>query len=73
MSRINTEKEEEEVRELLLEYDGLIPRYTLEGKLLYELECSHKKMYYTLMNLVLKEEIELVDLDDGQYYSLNIL
>lgn len=73
MSRINTKEEEVWVKNLLSEYDGLIPRYTLEGKLLYELECSNNKMYHTLMNLVLNEEIELIELDDGEYYSLTVL
>ena len=68
---IDTSVEEDWTKNVLLENNGLISRYILEGMLLYDLKCSNNKMYHTLMNLILKEELELVELDDGEYYSLN--
>lgn len=68
--RINTDKEETWVKDFLTSNNGLVSRYIIEGKLLYELNCSPNRMYYTLMNLTNNDEIELVEHTDGEYYAL---
>jgi len=48
---------------------GPVPRYLLEGHLLYgPLGLSTRRMYNVLLSLENKRLIEMVVLDDGEYY-----
>ena len=72
LRKINTDKLEENLRELLIDLvdeRGLISRYTLEGHLLYTIGCDNLHMDNAIMNLINNEELELVELDDGFYYQ----
>ena len=69
--RIDTSKEEKLIYECIQnKYNGVIPRYTLEGLLLYELNYSPFKMYQVVMNLTLNEKLFLISKSDGEYYSI---
>lgn len=73
MSRVNTEKEEKVIYELIQNnYNGVIPRYTLEGIILYEYNQSMVRLYNIVMNLTLDDKLELISKDDGEYYKIKI-
>ncbi|BDH79415.1 MAG TPA: hypothetical protein GXX31_01580 [Methanothermobacter sp.] len=51
--------------------DGLIPRYTLEGNLLYgKLKLDNLQMYRLLLSLENKKILKKIKRKDGEYYKL---
>ena len=71
MSMINTSDEEKVIYELIHNnYDDCIPRYILEGILLYDYGYTPTRVYNVIMNLTLSEVMELILKSDGEYYQL---
>lgn len=55
----------------LAEDDDLIPRYTLEGNLLYgRLKLDNLQMYRLLLSLENKKILKKIKRKDGEYYKL---
>ena len=72
LRKVNTSKQEEEVRELLksiVDENGFISRYILEGHLLYTIGCDNLQMFDVIMNLTNNKELYPIKLDDGDYYK----
>ena len=71
LRKINTSDKEEELRELLIDIineEGLVSKYILEGHLLYTIGCSNVETYNVIMSLTNNGELLPVELSDGEYY-----
>ena len=55
----------------LVDENNLIPKYTLEGHLLYgDLKLTNFRMYHIILSLQNKELLKPIEKDDGEYYLL---
>ena len=55
----------------LVDDKNLIPKYTLEGHLLYgDLKLSNFRMYHIILSLQNKGLLKTLNKDDGEYYLL---
>lgn len=71
LGKIDTSKEENKLRELLLDItdeQGIISRYMLEGYILYELGYSNIQMDNMIISLKNNRELYSLKKSDGEYY-----
>ncbi len=65
------EKESFELIKELVDENNLIPRYILEGNLLYgSLKLSNFRMYHIILSLQNKGLLKSINKSDGEYYLL---
>ena len=65
------EKESYELIQKLVDDKNLIPKYTLEGHLLYgDLKLTNFRMYHIILSLQNKNLLKSIEKDDGEYYLL---
>ena len=65
------EKEAYNLIKQLVDEKNLIPKYTLEGHLLYgDLKLTNFRMYHIILSLQNKELLKSINKDDGEYYLL---
>lgn len=65
------EKESYELIQELVDENNLIPRYILEGNLLYgPLKLSNFRMYHIILSLQNKGLLKSINKSDGEYYLL---
>ncbi len=65
------EKESYELIKELVDENNLIPKYILEGKLLYgSLRLSNFRMYHIILSLQNKGILKNINKNDGEYYLL---
>ena len=70
--KIDISKKMEETRDLLIDIvneEGFISKYTLEGHLLYTLGCTNLQMYNIIMTLTINQELIPLNLSDGVHYK----
>ena len=59
------------IQNVISKYNGYVPRYVLEGALLYgELELSPKRTYNITVSLENKNLLKKVKRADGEYYTI---
>ncbi|WP_069592464.1 hypothetical protein [Methanosphaera sp. WGK6] len=59
------------IQEVISKYEGYVPRYILEGALLYgELELTPKRTYNIIVSLENKKLLNKVRRADGEYYTI---
>lgn len=71
LQKIDTSKEEDKLRDLLIDIideEGFISRYILEGHILYDLGCNNIQMDNMIMMLKMNRELYSVQRTDGEYY-----
>jgi glutaredoxin 2 len=67
----NKEKKSLEIIKNLADENNLVPRYILEGNLLYgELKLSDFRMYHIILSLENKNVLKKIEKQDGEYYLL---
>jgi len=67
----NKEKKSLEIIKKLADENRIVPRYALEGNLLYgELKLSDFRMYHIILSLENKNIIKKIEKHDGEYYLL---
>ncbi|MDR2967868.1 MAG: hypothetical protein LBU74_07985 [Methanobacteriaceae archaeon] len=60
-----------EIIKKLVDENNIVPRYILEGNLLYgELKLSDFRMYHIILSLENKNLIKKTEKNDGEYYML---
>ena len=65
------EQESYKLIQELVDDKNLIPKYTLEGHLLYgDLKLSNFRMYHIILSLQNKGLLKSIERDDGEYYLL---
>jgi hypothetical protein len=65
----NKEKKSLEIIKELVNENNIVPRYILEGSLLYgELKLSEFRMYHILLSLENKNILKMIEKKDGEYY-----
>lgn len=65
------EKKSLEIIEKLVDKNKTVPKYILEGHLLYEeLKLSNFRMYHIILSLENKGIIKSINKEDGEYYLL---
>ena len=65
------EKETYELIHELVDDKNLVPKYTLEGHLLYgDLKLTNFRMYHIILSLQNKDLLKSIEKDDGEYYLL---
>ena len=65
------EKESYELIRDLVDERNLVPKYSLEGHLLYgDLKLTNFRMYHIILSLQNKGLLKPIDKDDGEYYLL---
>ncbi|RBQ22752.1 hypothetical protein ALNOE001_15930 [Candidatus Methanobinarius endosymbioticus] len=65
------EKKSLEIIENLVDENKTVPKYILEGHLLYgELKLSNFRMYHIILSLENKGVIKPINKEDGEYYLL---
>ena len=65
------EKDSYKLIQELVDDKNLIPRYTLEGHLLYgDLKLSNFRMYHIILSLQNKGLLKSINKSDGEYYLL---
>jgi transcription initiation factor IIE alpha subunit len=65
------EKKSLELIEQLANEDKTVPKYVVEGNLLYgELKLSNFRMYHIILSLENKGKIKPIEKTDGEYYLL---
>ena len=65
------ERESYKLIQELVDDNNLIPKYTLEGHLLYgDLKLSNFRMYHIILSLQNKQLLKSIEKDDGEYYFL---
>ncbi len=65
------EKRSLEIIESLVDKDRIVPKYILEGNLLYEeLKLTNFRMYHIILSLENKGIIKPISKTDGEYYLL---
>ncbi|MEA4957429.1 hypothetical protein SDC9_08539 [bioreactor metagenome] len=65
------EKKSLEIIESLADKDRIVPKYILEGNLLYEeLKLTNFRMYHIILSLENKGIIKPISKTDGEYYLL---
>lgn len=65
------EKESYELIKNLVDENNLIPKYILEGELLYgSLKLSNFRMYHIILSLQNKGILKNINKNDGEYYLL---
>lgn len=71
LQKIDTSKEEDKLRDLLIDIideEGFVSRYILEGHILYDLGCNNIQMDNMIMMLKMNRELYSVQRTDGEYY-----
>lgn len=72
LAELDLNSNEKEAYDLILnnvDEKNLIPKYTLEGKLLYgDLALSNLRMYNIILSLQNKGLLKFITKDDGEYY-----
>ncbi|WP_455645010.1 hypothetical protein [Methanosphaera sp.] len=59
------------IQDVISKYEGYVPRYILEGALLYgELELTPKRTYNIIVSLENKKLLNKVRRVDGEYYTI---
>lgn len=69
--KLDTSELEDKTRDFLLDIvneEGLVSRYILEGHLLYTIGCTNIQMDNIVMSLKNSGELYSVSLSDGEYY-----
>ena len=65
------ERESYKLIQELVDDNNLIPKYTLEGHLLYgDLKLTNFRMYHIILSLQNKQLLKAIEKDDGEYYLL---
>lgn len=65
------EKKSIEIIKNLINENNIVPRYILEGNLLYgELKLSDFRMYHIILSLENKNLLKKIEKNDGEYYML---